>query len=112
MHRHSVLASLLAAVAAQHTQDPKLCVIGSPVTTFKDCHALDSYIESCGKYASTSDATKYYNCYCQQDYVNAIYGTKSACVSQILFSTLISVVLPLPGALCALRSSITNRQCP
>lgn len=56
-----------------HTQDPARCVAGSGVTTFAGCLEWDRLITSCGNYATASQVSAYFNCYCQQDYLNALY---------------------------------------
>lgn len=56
-----------------HTEDPARCVADSGVTSFAGCLEWDRLITSCSSYAKASQASAYYNCYCHQDYLNALY---------------------------------------
>ena len=68
-----VLLFVTELVDAQHTENAARCVANSPITAFDGCKAWDSLVTSCGSYAETSDADGYFNCYCQQAYLNALY---------------------------------------
>ena len=82
---YAVFTFVLATDAQQtfyHTQDPRRCVANSGITDFPGCHAWDNLVSSCN---SVGDCTldtatplcnqplSYFNCYCQQAYLNALY---------------------------------------
>jgi hypothetical protein len=85
----SILGSLVTAQTS--TTDARRCVAGSGVTTFPACRFVDSYFSNCSSYASvgssldvassssaaTSYAYQYYNCFCAQSYLNALYDCNS-----------------------------------
>ena len=90
----TIIAALAASILAQtpvysgvaigsyshyaHSEDASRCVANSGVTAFDGCLEWDRLVTSCNSYAAASQVTAYFNCYCQQDYLNAIYRFRCA----------------------------------
>ena len=70
---HFALPSAAIALATAVTlPDPSRCVANSGVTAFPACEYFLDHFSTCSALATT-DAQGYYNCYCNQQYFNAIW---------------------------------------
>lgn len=70
-------ARLVASQTSLTVPDPARCVAGSGVTAFSACQYVYSQFATCSAYAAASSAYDYYNCFCDQNYFDALFDCNS-----------------------------------